>query len=158
VSLTIAGLVEPSVAASIGRHIDRLGLSASVAVAGPYNGAQAPAIYQAADAYLMTKYNDPCPNAVLEAMASGLPVLYSQSGGVPEQVGPDAGIGLALPETFEEDLAPSPDAVAEGMAAVIRDRESMAAAARRRAVERFDLTQWLARHETVFRSLLEKVR
>jgi hypothetical protein len=25
-------------------------------------------------------------------------------------------------------------------------------------VEQFDLTQWLARHETVFRSLLEKAR
>ncbi|MGN6573789.1 MAG: glycosyltransferase family 4 protein [Pseudolabrys sp.] len=158
VSLIIAGLIEPSVVTDIGRQIDRLGLATSVAVAGPYNGAEAPGIYQAADAYLMTKYNDPCPNAVLEAMASGLPVLYSQSGGVPEQVGPEAGVGLPLPETFEEDLAPSPDAIADGMAAVIRSREPMAAAARRRAVEHFDLTQWLARHETVFRSLLEKVQ
>jgi glycosyltransferase involved in cell wall biosynthesis len=156
VSLTIAGLIEPTVAADIRRKIDELGLAASVSVTGPYSGAQAPAIYQAADAYLMTKYNDPCPNAVLEAMASGLPVLYSQSGGVPEQVGSEAGIGLPVPETFEEDLAPSPDAIAEGMAAMIRGRESMAAAARRRAVEQFDLAQWLARHETVFRSLLEK--
>jgi glycosyltransferase involved in cell wall biosynthesis len=158
VKLTIAGVMEPAVKAEVRRLIDRLGLAPWVVVGGPYSGAQAPEIYRAADAYLMTKYNDPCPNAVLEAMASGLPVLYSESGGVPEQIGPDAGIGLPLPETFEEDLTPSPDAVAQGMAAVIRDRESMAAAARRRAVERFDLTQWLARHETVFRSLLEKVR
>ena len=60
----------------------------------------------------------------------------------------------ARPPTIE----PSPDAIADGMAAMIRSRESMAAAARRRAVEHFDLTQWLARHETVFRSLLEKVQ
>ena len=158
VRLTIAGLIEPEVEADVRRQIERLGLAGSVFLTGPYNGAQAPAVYQGADAYLMMKYNDPCPNAVLEAMASGLPVLYSQSGGVPEQVGPEAGIGLSVPETFEEDLAPSPDAIADGMASMIRSRESMAAAARRRAVEHFDLTQWLARHETVFRSLLEKVQ
>ena len=61
--------------------------SESIRFLGAYNASKAPAIYQAADAYLMMKYNDPCPNTVLEALASGLPVLYSASGGVPELVG-----------------------------------------------------------------------
>lgn len=30
--------------------------------------------------------NDPCPNVVIEALASGLPVLYKESGGPPELV------------------------------------------------------------------------
>jgi glycosyltransferase involved in cell wall biosynthesis len=83
-------------------------------------------------------------------------VLYSASGGVPEQVGSDAGIGLPVPETFERDVAPEPEAIAEGMTRIIAQRERMARAARQRAVERFDLSQWLARHETVFRLLLDK--
>ena len=32
--------------------------------------------------------NDPCSNAILEGMASGLPVIYHPTGGSPEIVGP----------------------------------------------------------------------
>ncbi|MDI1345178.1 MAG: glycosyltransferase family 4 protein [Pseudolabrys sp.] len=157
VRLTIAGPIEPAVEVKARVLTEALGLNEFVAFLGPYTGAQAPAIYQAADAYLMTKHNDPCPNAVLEALACGLPILYSASGGVPEQVGPDAGFGLPVPFTFETDVAPEPNAIAAGMVHVIRQRDTMATAARARAVERFDLSLWFARHETIFRSLVEKV-
>ena len=39
------------------------------------------------DIYLMASKNDPCSNAVLEAMAVGLPVVALRSGGTPEIVG-----------------------------------------------------------------------
>jgi glycosyltransferase involved in cell wall biosynthesis len=156
VRLTVAGPIEPAVDANARAQTEALGLSEFVSFLGPYTGTQAPSIYQAADAYLMTKHNDPCPNAVLEAMACGLPILYSASGGVPEQVGPNGGVGLPVPATFEEDIAPKPSAIAEGMAHVILQREAMAAAVRTRAIERFDLSLWFARHEAIFRSLVEK--
>jgi glycosyltransferase involved in cell wall biosynthesis len=38
-------------------------------------------------AFLTFSENEACPNAVIEAMASGLPVLYHESGGTPEVVG-----------------------------------------------------------------------
>jgi glycosyltransferase involved in cell wall biosynthesis len=44
------------------------------------------------DVYLAPSRNDPCSNALLEALACGLPVLYLRSGGHPELVG-DAGLG-----------------------------------------------------------------
>ncbi len=156
VRLTIAGPIEPMVETKARAQTEALGLNEFVAFLGPYTSAQAPAIYQAADAYLMTKHNDPCPNAVLEALACGLPILYSASGGVPEQVGPDAGLGLPVPLTFDMDVAPESNAIADGMAHVIRQRGIMASAARARAVERFDLSLWFARHETIFRSMVEK--
>lgn len=44
----------------------------------------------AADCYVSFSFRDPCPNAVIEAMAHGLPVLGVASGGLPDIVG-DAG-------------------------------------------------------------------
>lgn len=153
-AMTIAGPIAPTVEAQVRAELDRLGISEAVRFSGPYRRHEAPAIYRSADAYLVTKHNDPCPNSVLEALAAGLPVLYSASGGVPELVGETAGVGLPVPKTFEYAAVPEPHAIAEGMAQVVQNHESMARAARVRAVERFSLSGWLDRHESVFRRLL----
>jgi glycosyltransferase involved in cell wall biosynthesis len=156
--LKVAGGVDDGVMSEMRAQIDRLGIADYVSFSGAYRHAQAPAAYQSADAYLMTKHNDPCPNAVLEALATGLPVLYSASGGVPELVGDDAGVGLPVEQTFEYSAVPKADDIAKGMEAIIRGRETMAANARKRAVERFSLTNWYARHEAVFRKLLGETK
>ena len=103
----------------------------------------------------MLKHNDPCPNTVIEAMACGLPVLYSASGGVPELVGAEAGVGLPCPDDWDRPHWPGPRAVADGMAAIVAGRDAMSRAARRRAVERFDLGPWIARHGSLFKAVLE---
>jgi glycosyltransferase involved in cell wall biosynthesis len=46
------------------------------------------------DVYLAPSRNDPCSNALLEALACGLPVVFRASGGHPELVG-DAGVSFA---------------------------------------------------------------
>lgn len=157
VRLDMAGVVDPGVRARAQAQIDALALGDAVSFAGPYSWKQAPGIYQSADAYLMTKHNDPCPNAVLEAMSCGLPILYSGSGGVPELVGDEAGIGLPVPATFEEDVAPDAASIAEGMSRIIQYRVAQGAAARQRAVERFDLSKWFDRHDAVFQRCLKDV-
>jgi glycosyltransferase involved in cell wall biosynthesis len=48
------------------------------------------------DVYLAPSRNDPCSNALLEALASGLPAVFRASGGHPELVG-DAGIPFDEP-------------------------------------------------------------
>lgn len=45
------------------------------------------------DAYLAASRDDPCSNALLEALACGLPALYRRSGGHPELVG-EAGVSF----------------------------------------------------------------
>jgi glycosyltransferase involved in cell wall biosynthesis len=154
VRLVIAGHIAPDVHADAQRLVQTLHARDAISFTGGYGRNEAPGIYRAADAYLITKHNDPCPNVVLEALASGLPVLYSASGGIPELVGDDAGIGLAVPDTFEEQPAPAPSAIADGMARVMAAHAPMAEAARRRAVERFAVAPWIERHRRLFETLV----
>lgn len=154
VLLHVAGFVDKAVQGNATQQIERLGLQNAVRFLGPYSGADAPAIYQSADGYLMTKHNDPCPNVVIEAMSSGLPILYSASGGVPELVGPDAGVGIPVEESFEKIIAPEAIAIAEGLERLIATREKLAVAARTRATNKFDLSKWIGRHQTVFEQLV----
>jgi glycosyltransferase involved in cell wall biosynthesis len=50
-------------------------------------------LLRAQDVYLAPSRDDPCSNALLEALACGLPAAYLRSGGHPELVG-EAGIGF----------------------------------------------------------------
>lgn len=56
------------------------------------------------DVYVAASVNDPASNALLEALACGLPAVYARSGGHPEIVG-EAGFGFSdsdeLPELLE---------------------------------------------------------
>jgi len=135
--------------------VGRLGLDADVKFLGPYTQANAPSIFRQAHLLLHTKVNDPCPGLVVEAMACGLPVVYSQSGGVPELVGAEAGIGVPGELNWERDVPPDPAALAQAALTVAGRREKYARAARQRAVERFDLKPWMERHRHVFDAVLQ---
>jgi glycosyltransferase involved in cell wall biosynthesis len=128
-------------------------LGQRVELAGAYTRREAPDLFRRADVLLHTKYNDPCPSVVLEAMASGLPVVYSASGGVPELVGEDAGVGIPAPLDWERDHPPAAEALAAAVLEVAERLEERAEAARRRAVEDFDSRRWIARHWELFEEL-----
>jgi len=136
--------------------VDELGLAGRVHLVGRYAQSDAPSIFRRAHVLLHTKVNDPCPSVVLEAMASGLPVVYPRSGGVPELVGDDAGIGVPHPDGFERDEPPSPDALADAVRAVLAERARYSSTARARALEHFALGPWLDRHGEVFETLLAR--
>jgi glycosyltransferase involved in cell wall biosynthesis len=124
---------------------------------GRYAQRDAPALFRRAHLLLHTKVKDPCPTAVIEAMACGLPVVYAASGGTVELVGDDAGIGVPHPDGWERDEPPDPAALADAVHTVLAARERYAAAARRRAVERFALEPWLDRHAELFKELMDGV-
>ena len=87
--------------------IHDLELQDHVFLLGEYAQRDAPSIFRRAHVLLHTKVEDPCPTLVLEAMASGLPVVYPASGGTVELVGDEAGIGVPHPDTWERDEPPS---------------------------------------------------
>ena len=136
--------------------VDELGLAGRVHVVGRYAQSDAPSIFRRAHVLLHTKVNDPCPSVVLEAMASAVPVVYALSGGVPELVGEDAGIGVRHAAGFERDEPPGPEALADAVRAVLAERPRYSSAARARALAHFALEPWLDRHAEVFEMLLAR--
>ena len=147
-------LVTGRMAAPVEPLAASLGVLGRVHSLGRYSQEEAPTIFRRAHLLLHTKVNDPCPSLVIEAMATGLPVVYPRSGGVPELVGDSAGIGVPHPDGFARDQPPRPDALAAAVSEVLVDRDRFAASARARAVERFGLDAWLDRHEKLFEHLL----
>jgi glycosyltransferase involved in cell wall biosynthesis len=61
-------------------------------------------LLRAHDVYLAPSRDDPCSNALLEALACGLPAAFLRSGGHPELVG-EGGIGFDEPEELPEVFA-----------------------------------------------------
>jgi glycosyltransferase involved in cell wall biosynthesis len=135
--------------------IGRLRVAEAVDLLGPYTQAQAPELMRRADVLLHTKYNDPCPTIVLEALASGLPVAYSASGGVPELVGADAGVGVPARLDWEQDHPPAPGELAAAVLGLAERLAEHAQAARERSL-RFDARAWVERHHTVFTELIRQ--
>jgi glycosyltransferase involved in cell wall biosynthesis len=62
-------------------------------VVGPLGSEALADLLRAQDVYVAASRNDPCSNALIEALACGLPAAFLRSGGHPELVG-DAGIGF----------------------------------------------------------------
>ncbi len=159
VRLTIAGRLtfhpeERKCLEKVNEMASHLGISNRVILAGPYSQEAAPKLFQSHHILLHTKYNDPCPRLVVEAMACGLPVVYSASGGVPELVGDEGGVGCAAARDWEQDHPPDPVALAQALSKVAGALARYAQQARSRAVRRFDVRPWLDRHEEIMYRLV----
>lgn len=143
--------------AELSHELVSLGLDEkSVEIRGPYSQDEAPLLYQQADVLVHTQSNDVCPTVVLEAMACGLPVVYSDSGGTGELVGNEAGIGVPNASNWEEIVPPDPQAMAEAVVKVLGNREEFAQAARQRMERSFSMEAWLKSHAELFLELLGK--
>jgi len=119
---TISG-IGPDVEASRARAAE-LNLADAVTFSGYADYADVPALYRAADVFVSPTYAEGFSNTILEAMASGLPVVACRSVGVVDCLR-DGENGLM---TEPGDVA----ALAEALRRVVEDRalrESLAAAA-----------------------------
>jgi glycosyltransferase involved in cell wall biosynthesis len=121
---------------------------------GPYTQEQAVGLFHRAGVLLHTKYNDPCPRLVSEALACGLPVVYSASGGVPELVGATAGIGIPAPLDLEKDHPPAPAQLANAVMQVWSQYGSYTTAARSQALATLNVQAWQKRHQSIFNALI----
>jgi len=154
VALHLAGrLAWPDAEAGVNDKIRELGIGNYVRRTAAYRQEEAPAFYQAAHILIHPKYKDPCPTVPIEAMACGVPVIGSASGGMPELVSPEAGVLIDVPDSWEENHWPTASAMADAVETIMARWPEYRAAARRRAEALFSKELWLAKHRRVFQAL-----
>lgn len=105
-------------------------------------------ILRAADVFILASLWEGLPNAVLEAMATGLPVIATATGGVPELIQNEKE-GLLVPPK-------DPDALAAAVHRLVGDaqlRQTLGGNARARAQDDFSLEGMTARTEKIYLSL-----
>jgi len=154
--LRFAGHISPELRIPTQKLISELKLEHHVSFLPPFSQKAAPEIFRKCDMLLHPKINDPCPGVVIEAMACGLPIVYSDSGGVPELVGSTAGVGVATEANWDSFEHAKPKDWAGAVLSVFDSYLEFSESARQRAVERFDLRPWIARHRQIFNELLDR--
>ena len=108
-----------------------------------------PALLRAADLFVHPSHQEGFSNAILEAMAAGLPVVACDVGGNPEAV-VDGVTGRLVPPR-------DPKALASAMAEILADPvkgSSMGEAGRQRATVQFSLGRMVAEVEAMYESLV----
>ena len=135
------------------RESARLGLQDVVRRVARFSQNDAPALYRAHDLLVHPKYMDPCPTVVLEAMASGLAVVGSRSGGMPEIVSEDSGALIDGPQDWDIRHTPPGSELAAAVAGLLPNLPEFSLAARRNAEARFDVARWIENHAAVFSNL-----
>jgi glycosyltransferase involved in cell wall biosynthesis len=157
VRLTIAGEFRwRGGGAEVERLIKKLGLAEFVTRKAYFSQKEAPEMYRSAHLLLHGKDKDPCPTVPIEAMACGLPVVGLASGGMPELIPQQAGRLVPVAQSWTEDSAADPLAVADAVEQITVDHDAFSRAARRRAEEKFDVRPWLDRHEAIFAEVLSR--
>lgn len=128
---------------SLQEHIQRAGLDDVVWMAGDRD--DVPALLQMMDIFVLPSLGEGVSNTILEAMASGLPVIATDIGGNPELVEPHVN-GFLFDVGNAQALA---DIVAD-----LLDRDglsqTMGKAARQRVEERFDWQHTVDRYLSVY--------
>ena len=134
---------------AVREQVAQLGLEGRVRFLGVR--ADVAEILNASDVFVLSSRWEGNPMSVMEAMASGLPVVSTAVGGVPELVR-DGETGLLVPSEDAEALARAIQALVDDSAR----RQAMGAAARQHAVASFDIRHTVRRYEQLYEALLSK--
>jgi glycosyltransferase involved in cell wall biosynthesis len=99
-----------------------------------------------ADLFFSAELNPPCPNSVIEALASGLPVASFESGAIRELVADDCGIISSYGGNIWNLEPANVEMMADMLSVKLQNREVLGKNARTRAVKLFGLEQMVEKY------------
>ncbi len=146
-SLTIAG---PVINESLGQYLER----DYIDYVGVRNPEEVARLLRESDMFLFSSLNPPCPNSVLEAIATGIPVVGFEDGALPELLPFSKNLlAYVSDDVFKkaEDLRP------EKLAEKIRYAEANYESCRRKALEhcnQYSMQKCARRYTAVFEKCL----
>ena len=114
-------------------YADKIGVKDSIIFTGYYPDKKLPKLYQAADVFAFSTFYEHHPFAVLEALSTGLPVVTTNVGGIPETI--ESGKNGFLVEPF------NPKQFADRILYLLEhpaEASEMGSLARKTILERFD--------------------
>jgi glycosyltransferase involved in cell wall biosynthesis len=145
VALVLVG--EGNLRPAIEEAVARYGLVGRILLLGQRD--DVPALLDAADLFVLPSHEEGLPNALLEAMAHGMPVIATAVGGTPEAV-EDGVSGLLVPPR-------DPGALAKAMTALLGDPPAarrFGQMGRARVAKFFTLDRMVAETESLYSALL----
>jgi glycosyltransferase involved in cell wall biosynthesis len=136
------------VSSFVANYLENSTLIQDVECVGTMPFERLPEALSRADLFLHVKVGDSCPNAVLEAMACGLPVVCPAWGGTRELVG-SAGMAVKGPPWDVNNALR--DGMAEAVIEILENLEAFKTKARERAVEKFYMNRVAEQYLAVLR-------
>jgi glycosyltransferase involved in cell wall biosynthesis len=114
-----------------------------------------PRYERGADVFVFMYLNPACPNAVLEAMACGLPICGIADGAMPELVthGKEGMLSPAYGDAFWKKRKYDLASIADNLHHILSHREEFSRAARKKACSRFTLASMTDRYAKAFGKL-----
>ncbi|MBP7148529.1 MAG: glycosyltransferase [Acidobacteria bacterium] len=149
--LLLAGEPTPSYGEDVRRRARELGLSHRVLMPGVIPAAQVPDMLAGLDMFVLPSLSEGMSNALLEAMAAGLPIVATAVGGNPECLA-QGECGLLVQPN---DPGALEVAIEQHLNYPAQARES-AARARQRAQDEYSLAGMLEKTERLYAELLER--
>ena len=132
--------------ASLTAQAARLGIAQRVTFHGWAQREELPALYRAADVFVFPSLDEGMPNVVLEALASGLPIVATRIAGNDQLVLPGENGTLVPPG--------DPRAFAAALAPLLTDpaaRQRMGARSRALATERYSWARSAGKYDALFK-------
>jgi phosphatidylinositol alpha-1,6-mannosyltransferase len=129
------------------RLSEELGVKDKIIFTGLYS--DTPRVFASLDLFVLSSWEEPFARVVLEAQASGKPVIGTNTGGTPEQI-IDKVTGLLVPPK-------NPAYLAEAIIKLLRDKEKakqMGTAGRKRVEQLFSIEKHVKAVESIYRNLL----
>jgi len=109
-----------------------------------------PFFYRSAHLFYAGDLNPACPNAVIESLACGLPVVAFDTGAIPEIVMGNSGRVVPYGGDVWKLDSPDIESLVQGAQEVINNQSTFRTGARRRAVESFDVDRMTEEYIAVF--------